>query len=364
MNLETRQRALSEWWTEETEYIFQRIERWAACARGYNRLKSQRISKGRMTMEENNSSSRWSISGNKLFIEETSWNPRFQTLNRSHASKSQPEELKLNCCGTLNYKSNAKLDSTCLETYSYDHSIYFKTIGDLKSKKTQDLRNQDFEEKNQNLKEDFEKVDEEDLNEKIEWELPRRKERFDQLIFIESFNEEDEEVEYLTSWPVDFSKVSTDRDQSRIDEHLDKEVKDFCPDQNQNQGQKLEFNVTFDDGLKDVNDNFKIDLNFGNPLGQSKSFPDFKYYNNSDDSKDSNLKRSDVKNIDQKEMKRFFSPKRKSQKCPKNLQVLGDDNIAWPGVLLTYRKNIDSATSPHRYVESRRESDCYFVSES
>jgi len=33
---------LSKWWSEETEYIFQRIERWVAFARGYNRFRSQR----------------------------------------------------------------------------------------------------------------------------------------------------------------------------------------------------------------------------------------------------------------------------------------------------------------------------------
>lgn len=32
------QKGLSEWWNEETEHVFQRIERWATSARGYNRL--------------------------------------------------------------------------------------------------------------------------------------------------------------------------------------------------------------------------------------------------------------------------------------------------------------------------------------
>ncbi|XP_033228398.1 uncharacterized protein LOC117180159 [Belonocnema kinseyi] len=354
MNLETRQRAFSEWWTEETEYLFQKIERWATCARGYNRLISQRMPKSRMPMEENISSSRSRISGNKLFVEEASWNPRFQTLNRSHASKSQPEELKLNCCGTLNYKSNSKLDSTCLETYSYDHSIYFKTIGDLKTKSTQDLReeNQDWQKECLDLKDDFEKVDKEEFKQKIEWEQPRKKERFDQLIFIESFNEEDEEVEYLTRSPVDMSKLSID-EADRNYENLDKYMKDLSSDQNQNQKQNIEFNVNFDDGLKDVNDNFQFDLHFGNPLGQSRSFSDFKCFNDSEDSKYFNSE-----NRNQKEMKRFFSPRRKS-KC----QVLGDDNV-WPGVFLTYRKNTDIATSPHEHAESVRGSDCYFVSGS
>ncbi|XP_066597464.1 protein hook homolog [Prorops nasuta] len=131
----TFHKGLSEWWSEETEYVFQRIERWAAYARGYNRLRSQRLSRGRMTMQESQGHS-WSISSNKLVIEEPSWNPRFHALRRTHRRKSRGEETKLNCCGTFSYQSNNNLDSSCLESYSYDHSIYFKTIGDIKNNKS------------------------------------------------------------------------------------------------------------------------------------------------------------------------------------------------------------------------------------
>lgn len=127
------QKGLAEWWSEETEYIFQRIERWAAYARGYNRLRSQRLSRGRMTMQDGQQP-RWSISSNKLIIDDSSWSPRFHALKKSRR-KSRPEESKINCCGTFNYQSNSNLDSTCLETYRYDHSIYFKTIGDIKNSK-------------------------------------------------------------------------------------------------------------------------------------------------------------------------------------------------------------------------------------
>lgn len=67
--------------------------------------------------------------------------PRFQTLKRS-CWKSHPEEIKINCCGTFNYQSSSKLDSNCLETYRYDHSIYFKTIGDIRSDKREEDQNQ------------------------------------------------------------------------------------------------------------------------------------------------------------------------------------------------------------------------------
>lgn len=77
-----------------------------------------------------------------------SWNassdetPRFHSFKQSRW-KSHPEEIKINCCGTFNYQSNCKLDSNCLETYRYDHSIYFKTIGDIRSDKRDQNQNQD-----------------------------------------------------------------------------------------------------------------------------------------------------------------------------------------------------------------------------
>lgn len=59
---------------------------------------------------------------------------RFYNLKRSRR-KSQTENAKINCCGTFSYQSNKQLDNNCLETYQYDHSIYFKTIGDIRKNK-------------------------------------------------------------------------------------------------------------------------------------------------------------------------------------------------------------------------------------
>lgn len=113
--------------------MLQRIERWAAYARGYNRLRSVRLSPGRMTMQEE-PESRWSISQatNRLVVE-NNWSPSFR--QRRQTRTSAPEQTRLNCCAlsNLNYKSNANLDSNCLEAYSLDHSIYFKTIGEIRS---------------------------------------------------------------------------------------------------------------------------------------------------------------------------------------------------------------------------------------
>ncbi|KAK0179827.1 hypothetical protein PV327_005539 [Microctonus hyperodae] len=117
------QKGLSEWWSEESEYLFRRIERWAACARGYNRLKSIRISRARMTMKEKpHDDLYWCGSSTNNY-----------SLRRS---RSPDETRRINCCGgTFNYQSNSYFNSTCLDTYRYDHSIYFKTIGDIKNSK-------------------------------------------------------------------------------------------------------------------------------------------------------------------------------------------------------------------------------------
>ncbi|KYN33939.1 hypothetical protein ALC56_11753 [Trachymyrmex septentrionalis] len=121
---------LSEWWSEETEYIFQRIERWAAFARGYNRFRSQRWFENQQMMQDN-----WNMSSNETPI-------KFHSLKQSRW-KLSPEEIKINCCGTFNYQSNSQLDSNCLKMHQYDHSIYFKTIGDIKSDKKHQIQNQD-----------------------------------------------------------------------------------------------------------------------------------------------------------------------------------------------------------------------------
>ncbi|KAL0115515.1 hypothetical protein PUN28_010795 [Cardiocondyla obscurior] len=125
------QKSLLDWWSEETEYVFQRIERWTVFARGYNRLRSQTWFKDRQIVRE----TRKSMSSDENLT-------RFHTFKRSRW-KLHSEEIKINCCGTLNYQSNSKLDNNCLETYRYDHSIYFKTIGDIKNDKRDQNQNQD-----------------------------------------------------------------------------------------------------------------------------------------------------------------------------------------------------------------------------
>ncbi|KAL2711898.1 hypothetical protein V1478_018919 [Vespula squamosa] len=169
-------KGLFEWWNEETEYLFQRIQRWAALTKGYNRLRSERLSKGRLTMHAE-SGSKWNFSSNKriflrtkeYFIEDSSWSPSFYVLKRNQRRSRQEEKIKINrnADSVLRYRTNDNLDSTCLENYRYDNSIYFKTIGEIRNDK-KNLRaiNDDLKKKNFLIDVELEKKEEEKEEEK------------------------------------------------------------------------------------------------------------------------------------------------------------------------------------------------------
>lgn len=125
-------RNFAEWWNAETEYVIQRVERWVAFAKGYNRLRSERLSGGRMSMRK---AEQWTYTADDMISTEEP-EPAMTIKNTKNGGKTVAEQMKLNCCGTFNYKSNGNLESNCLETYSYDHSIYFKTVGDIKKSKS------------------------------------------------------------------------------------------------------------------------------------------------------------------------------------------------------------------------------------
>ncbi|KAL2729375.1 myb-like protein X [Vespula squamosa] len=58
---------LFEWWNEETGFIFRRIRKSAALARGYNRWSSERLSEDRLTMQAERGSN-WNFSSNKRHL--------------------------------------------------------------------------------------------------------------------------------------------------------------------------------------------------------------------------------------------------------------------------------------------------------
>ncbi|XP_011863291.1 PREDICTED: uncharacterized protein LOC105559536 isoform X2 [Vollenhovia emeryi] len=284
------QRGLSEWWSEETEYVFQRIERWAAFARGYNRLRSQRWFKNRQTMQES-----WSAASNET-------PPRFHALKRSRW-KSRPEEIKINCCGTFNYQSNSKLDNNCLETYRYDHSIYFKTIGDIKSDKRDQNRNQDSASVSS--------------EEQIEWDANSLTDpMFNKLSSEETNNNPDTGGEkdrtMQNTWPiVDISKLNLNLiDNQGRNEWLS------CPADENNRGgnerQTENNNVIFLDNLKD-----KMDKE------------------DQEDQEDG---------LNGQERFRSFRKTKRSSKNLRRSSIIGENNVAWPGVLLNYTNNFDIAS--------------------
>lgn len=146
----TRSGGLSEWWSEETEHVFRRIERWTALARGYGRLRSSRTwsrtDRQRELVRQNSSSSSGSCRKpptRVVVAGGTADAPRFrgrdETRSGSGRSRSAVEEEMeeariINCRGRAFscYQSNGELDSDCLEAYRYDHSIFFKTVGDIR----------------------------------------------------------------------------------------------------------------------------------------------------------------------------------------------------------------------------------------
>ncbi|KAG7208857.1 hypothetical protein KM043_015042 [Ampulex compressa] len=325
------QRGLSEWWSEETEYVFQRIERWAAFARGYNRLRSQRLSRGRMTMQEEQEP-RWSISSNKLIIDDISWNPRFHTMKRSRRKCRPSEETKINCCGTFDYQSNSNLDSACLETYRYDHSIYFKTIGDIRSSK-RDLSAQQEEEERVSISSE----------ELVEWDAMSMSEFVNSELFeeemandnskrsFESFESLDEDENLnQNAWPI--------VDLAKLDLNMSNDINvaaQECDDRDV---------PMIVEGEKECNNNCVE--NPDKPVSGCQT-------QISEDSK-ATLGREGCKT--QEGIKRFlsFRKSRRTSRMVKQTPALGENNAVWPGVLLNYTKNVDHSSSPHHHRTIRK----------
>lgn len=332
----TIQKGLSEWWNEETEYIFQRIERWAAYARGYNRLRSQRLSRGRMTMQ-GGQEPRWSISSNKLIIDDCSWSPRFHSLKKSRR-KSRPEETKIDCCATLNYQSNSNLDSSCLETYRYDHSIYFKTIGDIKNDKKQ-------VNVTTNGEEDGISVSSEEL---IEWHVNTVSGFIASQLFEDTFVNDDKEnaldsprnshqdanrqLDSVAWFNVNLSKLDLDEDN---------------------------ITVTVTNQLNNEN---------GLTIFENEEQTNNNYIQDEETVVETNLKnRTQLRCVGQDEnntketqpeegTKKFLDVRRtrRSYRTVKQQPVIGDNEVVWPSVLLNYTKNISPSNSPHHYNEPRK----------
>ncbi|XP_015601845.1 uncharacterized protein LOC107270915 [Cephus cinctus] len=323
------QKGLSEWWSEETEYVFQRIERWAALARGYNRLRSQRLSRGRMTMHEEHEP-RWSISSNRIIVEDPSWSPRFRSVKKAtvHRRNSQQERSRINCCGTFNYQSNSHLDNHCLETYRYDHSIYFKTIGEIRNSRKTNPKNVDD--------------DSSCSDERIEWEA-----RFGHLNDndddidnrINNYEDENDNIQN-----VETRVYTVKEDQTNIWPIVDINKLTISCEDHENSCYNASDRMVDINLNKESDDSENENGHFEDPDKTDKINSCFlEVMNNGHDT--STLKAEDGS-------KKFLGIRRtrKSSRRIKTNIVHGENNVTWPGVLLNYTKNIDPQSSPHNHA--------------
>ncbi|XP_014469376.1 PREDICTED: uncharacterized protein LOC106741660 [Dinoponera quadriceps] len=313
------QRGLSEWWSEETEYMIQRIERWTVFVRGYNRLRSQRWSKDQSKdrPQEHHRDSSWNVSSRKPSVDETTCTSRFCDTEWSRR-KARPEETRINCCGTFNYQSSSELDSNCLETYRYDHSIYFKTIGDIRNDR-REVGGRDV---------DRVSISSEEL---VEWDSSLLT---DLLVnkpvvedacnnnYLSNSTALDTVLETKTdrvtrnAWPiVDLTKL--------IDLSLTNTSRLSCPIDPGDRGR----------GGEQRENNSNVD----NPEVEP---PDPKTWREVKDREDGS------KDHERMKRPRSFRKTRRSSRNARKAPIVGENNVVWPGVLLNYSNSFDVAASP------------------
>ncbi|XP_057325834.1 homeobox protein 9-like [Microplitis mediator] len=317
------QKGLMDWLTEESEYVLQRLDRWTSIARGYNRLYPQRLSRGCMTMQKEPDDESWRHS------------PSFHTLTGSSSRRVTriPDEVrKINCCGTFNYQSNSRVDNSCLEAYRYDHSIYFKTIGDIKSSKNiKETENHECKE------ETLDCSDDQDLND-VSGDETLNDEIMNDLNDVESPMDEDSISNNEITW---FDK--------NYCEVLNQEFsRNCCIDQTTD---------TFIDHKYDClnnNNNNNNDNNNNNNEVQCQNL-------NNNSSSSTNLSTeimntNQMTSVEEKNQDNgvtrilSFGKSNRRTKNIKQSKVLGDNNISWPGVLFSYNVDSSLASSHHRVL--------------
>lgn len=314
----------------------------------------------------------WNISANKLVVEDcAAWDPRFHSMQRSRRRKSRPEEARINCCGTFNYQSNNNVDSSCLETYRYDHSIYFKTIGDIRSggdrnRKCSLTRAESPDE----LAPEFD-------HEQVEWSAKTIGEiechrcdgdelETDVYEFLNNENKEcvdfgnidsGQKAEYRTESLPKISQVWPIVDLTQLDIKTDQST--CSGDGERFEGHTIVQMNDSDDDNQSLN---KDDYN-----GNCKSYD---YYNESENcvngNRNSQRQKENVDSIktdgshfitqtssgrEEGERKELVSIRRTRQSPRKVSQptVVGENNVVWPGVLLNYKNNVDPVYAPHRH---------------
>ncbi|XP_074112305.1 uncharacterized protein LOC141536008 [Cotesia typhae] len=292
------QKGLMDWLTEESEYLMQRLDRWTTIARGYNRLYPQRLSRGCMTMQKEPDEESWRHS------------PSFKILTSSSSSRrtTRPadEIRKINCCGTFNYQSNSRVDNSCLEAYRYDHSIYFKTIGDIKSSKTL---------KETQINHEKEQVQEENSDPSDAIDKPGN--------VCDCSSPMDEEINEEITW---FDKNSSEAELS-----ITREFTRSC---------SIAQIENFDDLKYDCINNNNNDARWNNFNGSSFQTPQ-------NLEMESQINSAELKNLDNEAnvVPNWRKPNR-GTKAVEQPKGLGDNNV-WPGVLFSYNVDPVLASSHH-----------------
>lgn len=223
--------------------------------------------------------------------------------------KSCPEETKINCCGTFNYQSNSKLENNCLETYRYDHSIYFKTIGDIRSDKRDVIRD---------LEQDRVSISSEEL---VEWDASSLVDLNIKPISEETCNnncpdepnvsdtiaEQEQKGTMQNVWPIVNLKLNLDLMDNR----------------------KKKLPYLFDRDNLEINEKQRENNNVNSPENKA-------------DEEDQENK---TKNYEK--MEKFPSFRKIRQSSIRKSLIVDENNVIWPGVLnykiLNYNNNFDVA---------------------
>lgn len=234
--------------------------------------------------------------------------PQFYSLKRSRW-RSRPEEIKINCCGSFNYQSNSELKSNCLETYRYDHSIYFKTIGDIRSDKRGVIRDLDQD----RVSISSEELVEWDANSLVDLMIANKSipedtcnnNHPDEPSVLDTVDEQEKNGAMQNAWPIiDLSKLDLNLMDNRkrdgqlpclIDRHNHERDEKQCENNNMNSLDKAD-----EEHWENESKNYE----------RMKKFPSFR-----------KTRRSSA------------------QKSP----IVDENNVVWPGILQNYNNNFDVA---------------------
>lgn len=191
-----------------------------------------------------------------------------------------------------------------METYRYDHSIYFKTIGDIRSDKRDVIRDD----------QDRISISSEEL---VEWDASS----FVDLIT----NKPNSEETCNNNHPDEQSVSDTDAEQEKTGA-----MQNAWP----------------------IVDLSKLDLNLMDNRKRNEQLPcldrdnhrrDEKQENNNVNSSENKADKEDLENQSKnyERMKKFPSFRKTRRSSARKSPIIGENNVVWPGILLNYNNNFN-----------------------